>query len=238
MSRELEVREAVDRFVARIRQQTDAHLESLATELLQIVNGDSRSGRADLERAAVDVARAVAKGGTHARHDLMSRVTEAVRRLDDATTLLGILDALALGAAGEASRVAVLIVEGSGLRSWRHHGFSPGAGPVDLDLEASPTLSSAVRLKQTTPVPPAGDRPDPTVPVFMRVAPHHTGLAMPLVVAQHVVALVYAEGEDRLSSHEGAPVWTEQVEVLVRHAASRLENVTSQRTVEVLTSPS
>jgi len=235
MSRELEVREAVDRFLARIRQQTDAHLESLAAELLQIVSGDARAGRADLERAAVEVARAVAKGGSHARHDLMSRVTEAVRRLDDAQTLLGILDALALGAAGEASRVAVLIVVDTGLRSWRHHGFNPGSAPVDLDIDASPTLSNAVRLKQTTPVPPAGERPDPAVPVFMRVAPKHTALVMPLVVAQHVVALVYAEGEDRQADQAGAPVWTEQVEVLVRHAASRLENVTSQRTVEVLT---
>ncbi len=238
MSRELEVREAVDRFLARVRQQTDAHLESLAAELLQIVNGDVRAGRADLERAAVEVARAVARGGSHARHDLMSRVNEAVRRLDDAQTLLGILDALALGAAAEASRVAVLIVDDSGLRSWRHHGFNPGSGPVDLDLDASPTLSSAVRLKQTTPVPPAGDPPDPDVPMFMRVAPGHMGLVMPLVVAQHVVALVYAEGEDRQADLVGAPVWTEQVEVLVRHAASRLENVTSQRTVEVLTNPS
>jgi hypothetical protein len=106
---------------------------------------------------------------------------------------------------------------------------------VDLDLDASPTLSAAVRLKQTTPVPAAGDRLDLAVPVFMRVAPGHTGLVMPLVVAQHVVALVYAEGEDRQADQVGAPVWTEQVEVLVRHAASRLENVTSQRTVEVLT---
>jgi hypothetical protein len=59
-----------------------------------------------------------------------------------------------------------------------------------------------------------------------------------VVVQREVVAVVYADGPDRDAEQAGAPVWTEQVEVLVRHGSSRLENVTSQRTVEALTSRS
>src|SRR6185295_5968000 len=103
MSREQQVRDAIDRFIAQLRQDMDAHLEELSSELLQIVRGDMRTSRTDLERAAIEVARAVAKGGTHARHDLISRVVIAVRRLDDAVTLGGVLDALVDGAAAEAS---------------------------------------------------------------------------------------------------------------------------------------
>jgi hypothetical protein len=238
MSREQRVREAVDRFVSRVRQDTDTRLEELASELLQVVQGDMRTSRVDVERAAVEVARAVAKGGAHARHVLMDRVVSAIRRLDDATSLRGVLDALAEGAASEASRVAVLLLDGDTVRSYRHYGFGPGVAPVDHPQGASPLLSSAIALRQTTTVKAEGDRPEPDRPAFMRVVPGQVGLILPLVLGQQVVALVYAEGADKQARESGEPVWTEQVEVLVRHAAARLENVTSQRTVEVLTNPS
>jgi len=57
------------------------------------------------------------------------------------------------------------------------------------------------------------------------------------VIGQQVVALLYAEGAGRNTGEAVEPVWTEQVEVLARHAVSRLESVTSQRTVEVLSNP-
>jgi len=235
MSREQRVREAVDRFIARQRQATDAHLEALSAELLQLVQGDMRTSRADLDRAAVEVARAVAKGGAHARHDLISRVADAVRRLDDATSLRGVLEALADGASAEASRVAVLIVDGTTLRSYRQHGFAPGVASAEMPLSGSPLLTAAVTLRQVTPVP-SSDRPDPTMPAFMRIAPGQTGLILPVVLQGEAVALVYADGADRETAQAGAPVWIDQVEVLVRHASSRLENITSQRTAEALTS--
>jgi hypothetical protein len=235
MSREQHIREAVDRFIARQRQATDAHLEALAAELLHLVQGDMRTSRADVDRAAVEVARAVATGGSHARHDLMSRMANAVRRLDDATSLRGVLDALADGASAEASRVAVMLVDGETLRSYRQYGFAPGVASSNLPVSASPLLAVAVKLRQVTPVP-AAERPDPTVPAFMRLAPGQVGLILPVVLQRESVALVYADGADREHDQTAAPVWTEQVEVLVRHASSRLENVTSGRTVEVLRS--
>ena len=238
MSREHQIREAIDRFLARTRQATDTHLEALSAELLAVVQGDMRSNRVDVERAAVDVARAVARGGAHARHDLMTRIVDAVRRLDEATSLRGILDALALGASAVAARAAVLLVDGSTLRAYKHSGFAPGQTPNDLNVSASALLTAAVQMRQVTTVPSGGSMPDPLAPAFMRVPAGHVGLVIPLIVGREVVAVVYADGEERLSQHPGAPVWTEQVEVLVRHASARLENVTSQRTVEVLSNPS
>src|SRR6187399_1671083 len=99
MSREQQVRDAIERFLSHVRQQTDTHLAALSTDLLGIVKGDARTADAGLEGAAIEVARAVAKGGSHARHDLISRVVVAMRRLDDATTLRAIFDALVDGAA-------------------------------------------------------------------------------------------------------------------------------------------
>jgi hypothetical protein len=162
-------------------------------------------------------------------------VADAVRRLDDATSLRGVLEALTDGAAAEASRVLVMIVDGETLRSYRQHGFAPGAAMSDLPVTAVPLLNAAVKLRQVTPVTPT-ERPDPTVPAFMRVPSGQVGLILPVVVQREAVAVVYADGADRESEQAGAPVWTEQIEVLVRHASARLENVTSQRTVEALTS--
>jgi hypothetical protein len=234
VSREQEIRQIIDRFLARVRQDVDARLETLGADLLGAIAGNAEGGRVALERAAVDVARAVARGGGHARHDLITRIITAVRRLDEASTLRGILDALVEGASAEADAAAVLIVSAGNLQTYRHHGFEPGRAPIDLPVDASPLLTNVVTFRQAASVPPVGLSPDPQLPGFMRVPSGRVGLAIPLVVGKEVVAVVYAEGAERAAGEPGEPVWTEQVEVLVRHAAARLENVTSMRTVEVL----
>jgi hypothetical protein len=165
---------------------------------------------------------------------LITRIITSIRRLDEASTLRGILDALAEGASAEAAAAAVLIVSAGNLQTYRHHGFEPGRAPIDLPVESSPVLTNVVTFRQAAMVQPAGLTPDPLLPGFMRVQAGRVGLAIPLVVGKEVVALVYAEGPERAAGEPGEPVWTEQVEVLVRHAAARLENVTSMRTVEVL----
>jgi putative methionine-R-sulfoxide reductase with GAF domain len=70
----------------------------------------------------------------------------------------------------------------------------------------------------------------------MRAMSGSSGIVVPVIVAGHVVAVLYAEGPERDSDRSAASLWMEHVEVLVRHASSRLENLTSRRTVEVLTS--
>jgi hypothetical protein len=237
MSREQQVREAIDRFLARVRQDTDVRLQTLAADLLRVAEGDTHTSRVDVERAAVEIARAVARGGEHARHDLMARIVGAFRRLDEATTLRGIIDALADGAASEASRVVVLLVDGRILRSYRHHGFGPGLEPADLSLDAAPIVAGAIDVRQTAKVPAMGGRGEARLPAFMRVPAGQLGLVIPLVVGQEVVAVVYVDGAES-QDQKGDPVWAEHVEVLVRHASARLETVTSSRTVEVLSKPS
>jgi hypothetical protein len=238
MPSEQQIRDAVDRFLAQLRQDMDTRLEALAAELLQFAREDQASGIVPVERAAIEVARAVGRGGVHARHDLISRVVGAVRKLDEATTLRGVLDALADGAAAETVRSAVLLVDGEWLRSYRHHGYDRAAAPEDLRADASMLLASVVDSKMTAPLEPPTARTERSRPPFLRVLPGRVGLAMPLVLAQQVVAIVFAEGAARQPHEPGEPVWTEQVEVLVRHASGRLENVTSSRTVEVLSNPS
>jgi hypothetical protein len=237
MSREILIRRTVDRFIARMREQTDAQLEALATELLQIVQGDMRTGRADVDRAAVEVARAVAKGGSHARHDLMSRLVAAVRRLDDAATLRGVLDALADGAAAEAARVAIFTCDQQVLRSYRHSGYGLDQAPTDLRADVVPLLANVIATRQPASLEGETVEGAQGCPAWMRPPAGRVGRLIPILLGAQVAAVLYADGPDRPADQPGAAVWTEQVEVLVRHASARLESVTSQRAVEALAGP-
>jgi hypothetical protein len=72
----------------------------------------------------------------------------------------------------------------------------------------------------------------------MRVARGHCGLLMPMAVGADVAALVYAEAATEVPIEAAGEThveggWAEHVEVLVRHAAARLEIVTAQRTAEL-----
>ena len=169
------------------------------------------------------------------RVQTFTRLVHGVRRLDSATSLTGVLEALAKGAVAEAARVAILIVEGGVLRVWQHSGFLPGQEPFDIPVDMAGILTAAVSRQQTSIVSPGKAESDPDLPSFMRPPAGNAGLVAPLVVGGEVVALLYAEGADRRSAHEEAAAWAEEVELLVRHAAARLENVTSERTVAVLT---
>src|SRR4030095_292008 len=167
--------------------------------------------------------------------DLLAKLVGALRLQDDATSLRGIMDALARGASTEAARVAVLLVDGDTLRSFSEFGYGAGARPADVPVDSFPALARTVSEKQRLVLTASGGRL-PDVPGFMRAGAGHSGVVVPIVVAGAVVALVYAEGPERQPGATSASLWTEHVEVLVRHASSRLENVTSRRTVEVLTS--
>jgi hypothetical protein len=168
--------------------------------------------------------------------DMLAKLVGALRLQDEATTLRGILEALARGGASEAMRVAVLLVDGTSLHGFADHGYLAGARPTDTPLESYAAIATVVRDRQrlVLAAPPGARMPD--VPPFMRAMSGNSGVVVPVIVAGAVVAVFYAEGPERVAGQTATSVWMEHVEVLVRHASSRLENITSRRTVEVLTS--
>lgn len=209
------------------RSRLEAARDELAREM------DTRLAR---ERADLQAAMATAKGSERdSRLDTVERLLASTRRIDEATSLSSILEALVQGASAETSRVAVLLVEGDRLVVWGHRGFAPGHGPTDMPIGASGTLAAAVAVGQSSFVPPLLEGRTHTGPAFMRVPVGFTGVVIPLNVGGEVVAVLYADDVDRTATQEDAPIWTEELELLARHASLRLENVTSVRTVEVLT---
>ena len=137
------VKEAVERFVARVRHNIDVHLETLGG---RPGAGPRRGGRQGVRRSAVRPGRSASS--VHAQEgklDLLAKLVGAMRLQDEATTLRGILEALARGASGEAARVAVLLVDGDTLRSFSDFGYTGGARPADIPLDSYAAIARAVR---------------------------------------------------------------------------------------------
>ena len=228
------VKEAVERFVARVRHNIDVHLETLSADLVRALEEDG--GKVSTDRLN-DLARAASTiQAQEGKLDMLAKLVAAMRMQDEASSINGILESLARGSSSEAARVAVVLVDGDTLRSFTDFGYVAGARPNDVPLDSYVALKKVVteRVRLLLAQSPGVRLPD--VPPFMRAMSGNSGVVVPVVVAGHVVALLYAEGPEREASRPATSLWMEHVEVLVRHASSRLENLTSRRTVEVLTS--
>jgi len=230
------VKDAVERFLARVRHNIDVHLETLGTDLVRAI--EEEGGKVSADRLSDLAKSASTVQAQEGKLDLLAKLVGSMRMQDEATTLRGIIEALARGAAGEAARVAVLLVDGDTLRSFAEFGYAGGSKPADVSLDSFPALARAITDRQRLPLVAGNSGRVPDVPAFMRALPGNTALVVPINVGAAVVAMLYAEGPERPvgAAPTSASLWTEHVEVLVRHASSRLENVTSRRTVEVLSS--
>jgi hypothetical protein len=223
------------------RGVTDARSEAertFRTRIEAVRDELTREMEARLARERAELQEALRKSdGRESRVDTVERLLSSVRRIDEADSLSGILEALVQGAAGETSRVALMMVDADQLRPWGHRGFAAGTLPDQLPIGASGTLAAALVTRQSTFVPPLLESRASASPAFMRVPVGHTGFVLPITVGGEVVALLYADDVDRKAVQEDAPVWTEELELMARHASVRLENLTSVRTVELLAQP-
>ena len=238
------VRSESDRAMATERQHLEAQLADERAALAGTQADLEREHRQLEDRIASDAATLAALRAELESHrasppsvaatSTLPRLLDAVRRLDGATTLSGILEALAQSALVRASRVAILVVNGDTLKSWGHFGFDPGQGAFDVPLDAVQVLTSALSTQQSAVFRAADGEADPSLPPFMRPPAGHLGLVAPLVVGGQVVAVLYADGDEGGVDHARAG-WADEVELITRHARARLENVTSERTVTALT---
>jgi len=236
MTIEHRVREVVDEYVARVRHDLDAHVEVLTADLVRMAaeQEDQQEQQAAEQQAAQEQAGEVIKAARSVHAETLQRLLGSIRRIDESDGLNGILETLAQAVEAQTSRVAILLVDGYMFRTWGHFGFEDGTAPTELPIGASGTLASAVAVRQTSFVPPVTEDRESPEPAFMRLAEGHTGLVVPLSVGGEVVGVLYADDMTRSVAQEDVPLWIEEVELLARHAAVRLENVTSVRAVEAL----
>lgn len=238
LTREMDIRLSTERQQLQTATHAAVQATQAAAEAAQAAQAHAAHAKAAQAVAALvqtTPSDTHATGARDARVDTLERLLGAVRRIDESGSLTGILEALALGAAAQTARVALMLVDGDVLKPWKVHGFDAAHEPREITIGTSGLLTATVALKQTSFVKPLIAR-EITTPGFMQVPVGHTGLVVPLIVGGDVVAVLYADDVGHKEEQEDAPVWTEEIELLVRHAAIRLENLTSVRTTEVLNS--
>lgn len=217
---------------AEARQTTEAAVAQARSEARESLELERARAEAASERAAeTSVGTAVAgeRDGLLAR---IERLLAVVRKLDAAESLTEILTTLADGAAAEAPRVAILTLHGDRVRGWRFTGFAPEPQNVDLDAHQAGVIGRALRDGRSASAEPAAPgQTQPPGPGFAELPPDRSGLAVPLLVGGSAVAVLYADDASEEQQMKPAP-WPEAVELLARHAAVRLENLTAVRTAQ------
>jgi hypothetical protein len=219
-----------------VRSKVEAELEPKIMEAVanaearaRVVLADSQARAADELKAAVAVARVKERELEMAG---VTRLLDSIRGLDGATTLSEVLDALALAAAREAARAAVVVLRGERINGWKLSGFGPrDAQPKSIDVPLADSGVIGLAVGAARAVTTRDSQSAAVGPGFEKIPADRMGLAVPVVVGGRVVAVVYADAVT-LDGHE-RPVpspWPELIEVLARHAGRCLEALTAQRT--------
>ena len=202
-----------------------AEAESAAASLLSNAIAAERAAAADHLATSVEQARAVERQADLARAE---RLLDEVRSLDAATSLSDTLDRLTTAVRDESGRAAVLVVRGDVLKIFSHAGFASGvvdAQMPELTTVSAGLLGDAVRESsaRTTAAGGGGHVPSPFTPS----SADRVGLAVPILVDEQVVAVLYAD-DDGVQGREVPSAWPERVELLARHAGRCLEALTAR----------
>jgi hypothetical protein len=157
-----------------------------------------------------------------------SQLVDAIRALDEAATLSDVLSAAVRGAAEQAPRAAVFVLQGTELREWPVAGVAPVApGPLRSDGRDAGVIAEAMRRSQPAATGSFGS----TAPSFASLASDGLALAVPLVLGGTPVAVLYADGPgERMTPG----TWQDNVQILGRHAAACAASITAVRTAQAM----
>jgi hypothetical protein len=209
--------------------------EVAASALVSEAIAAERTTAAERLARDVDEARATAQARERQAELVQSeRLLGAVRALDAASSLTDVLDRLVNAARDEAGRAALLVVRGASLRGWTHAGFPDGTpSAADLHVPASDAglLSAAIAARDVrTTTEASHDVASGSVPApFTLSSDDRVGIAVPVLVDGHAVAVLYADDDGELPRTVPS-AWPERVELLTRHASRCLEGVTARHT--------
>lgn len=228
------VREELEQALATERQRAQAQIQTerdRAEKELQRQREDltaAAQAQGEAQSTAVVEARASERQAQLAHVD---RLLAAVRAISAAPSLSTTLTALVEGAASEAPRVALFIVNGDRLQGLKDAGFG-GTRPSSLSVPANDpgVLGEALRRGTAVTTAPEGG---PSAPRFASLAADRAGIAVPIVVGDRTVAVLYADDGGETAPEVPAS-WPEAVQILGRHASACLAHLTAVRTAQAM----
>ena len=222
---------------AKADQALQEKLAALRAETGKAHAAELQAARAKGDQALQEGLAAVRAEADHeraevreAREKAFQRLLASVGALDQAASLRQVLDVLADRAAGEAPRVAVLVVQGTRVCGWRFVGFPNirDALSVDLAVDESGLIGRAIREGRACSGPVGPGAPAGSLPAFAASPEHRATQAVPVRVGGRVTAVVYAD--EAAESSERLPTsWANAIQILARHAGHCLEVLTALR---------
>ena len=223
-----------EELLERIREQIEQEVRGLVSEMLTIA-AKERATVAEL--AAVPVLSASEPTPVESHTDeVLGRLLDGVRRLDQASRLTDVLNTLAELAGNETPRAAVLTVQADRVRGWRFVGFGPTldedeARQVDLAFGEAGIVGRAVVTGDACSVVSGPNGvPRDAEPAFTTLPLGVHALAVPVLVGGQVMVVVYGDDAER----RPAAAWRESLEVLARHAGHCLEALTALRAAQLV----
>ncbi len=235
LRRELDVLMAEARTLAGTERDEAARharseAESAAATLVSNAIAAERASAEERLSNASDEARARERQSMLAAAE---RLLTSVRAIDAGGSLSEVLDELTTGAAAEAGRAALLVRRGNSLKGWAHSGFGDGmpeAKSIDLPLESAGVLADALESGERRSTAGGDVAEHAQVPApFTPTSADRVGLAVPVMVDGHAVAVLYADDAGEQEA-EVPSAWPEHVEVLSRHTGRMLEALTARQT--------
>ncbi|HEX8851945.1 MAG TPA: GAF domain-containing protein [Pyrinomonadaceae bacterium] len=214
-----QVNEAFTRILERSTSQGETDT-SLAVSIAEHIRAAHERG---IEEAAAESAR------TKASSDL-AILKAAVEEIDDQRTQAGILDSLVNRAASFAPRVAFFVIKNEQATGWRGRGFEGTVGDerireISLPLAADTLVGDVARSRTTWSGSPGANAEDHTLLGQLGSEPPQRMIAIPLVVRDKTVAVLYADS----AALESDAVNLEALETLVRVAGMAVELLSLSR---------
>ena len=212
--------DAAEKSVAAMTARLDASEKAAAAMTTRLAAAENTSAA---HAARIDTVVA-------AHREETTRLLDAIRRIDEATSLSQTLDALGVAAKAEVGRFAVLLPKGDVLRSWSQAGF-PALEAItsrEIPLPDAGIAADTVHTGRPSQV----ERGRPGRPAFASPAEGAGSafVAVPVTMNGQVVAVLC--GDD--AKGEGG---TERVlavfEMLARHAGRVLETLTAMRLAQL-----
>jgi hypothetical protein len=159
---------------------------------------------------------------------IVERVSDGMRRMDEATSLTEILTTLVGAAGAEAPRAALFIANGREMQGFKARGFTSDIGLVRvtderLFDEAVERAEAVATLTDSIPSPRFASLPE-----------GRAALAVPVLMGGEPVGILYADDGTTGDESTSPASWPEAVQILTRHAAICLAHLTATRTAQAM----
>jgi hypothetical protein len=214
-----QVNEAFTRVLERSSSEHEADA-SVAVAISEHIRAAHERG---VEEAAAESARTKASSE-------MAILKAAVEEIDDQRTQANILDALVNRAASFAPRVAFFVIKNEQATGWRARGFEGTIGDdairqINLSLSSDTVISDVARSRTTWSGSPGAHSEDHDMLGELGSEPPQRMIAIPLVVRDRSVAVLYADS----AALESDAINLEALETLVRVADMAVELLSLSR---------